>query len=94
MRDQGNAAVAPAPGTADHRMQRVLLLELVANPPAEPESIEALAASLREPAPEVRAAAEALAAAGLASTAGGHVQASESALYFDALWPAGAATSR
>jgi hypothetical protein len=94
MHDQGNGPPAPAPGTPEHRTQRALLLELVACPPPAPESFEALAAALREPVDAIRAAARALASAGLVCCAAGSVHAARCAVYFDALWPAGEATRR
>ncbi len=87
MHPQGYGPAPPASGTIANVVQRVLLLELLADPPAEPESIHELAVRLREPVGRIRAAAAALEAAGLADRARGRVRASASARYFDALWP-------
>jgi hypothetical protein len=78
---------APAAGTPEHRTQRLVLLELLVDPPAALEPLDQLAARLEEPAAAVRAAGAALAAAGLAVQAGEYVGAAATALYFDALWP-------
>ena len=48
MQDHRNAGAPPEPGTPEHRMQRVLLLELLTDAPPEPEALAALAARLRE----------------------------------------------
>jgi hypothetical protein len=79
--------LAPPDGTPEHRTQRLVLLELLVDPPPLLESIEELAARLGEPAGAVDAAGAALEAAGLAVRDGDCVGAGMAALYFDALWP-------
>jgi hypothetical protein len=78
---------APDVGTPEYRTQRLVLLELLVDPPEALEPFDELAARLKEPAAAVRAAGAALAAAGLAVQAGECVGAAASARYFDALWP-------
>jgi hypothetical protein len=78
---------APDAGTPEYRTQRLVLLELLVDPPAALEPLDELAVRLREPAAAVRAAGAALAAAGLAVQAGECVGAAATARYFDALWP-------
>ena len=87
MQDHRNAGAPPEPGTPEHRMQRVLLLELLTDAPPEAEALTALAARLREPVEPVASAAAALAAAGLAELARGRLAAAAPARYFDVLWP-------
>jgi hypothetical protein len=67
--------------------QRLLLLELLVDPPAEGDEIAKLAAALGRPATAVSAAAAALARAGLAEYHDERVRATETARAFDALWP-------
>ena len=78
---------APAWGTEAHRLQRLVLLELLVDPPAEPEPLSKIARRLEEPLAAVAVAAAALARAGLVAYAGDHVAASASARYHEALWP-------
>ena len=80
-------ATAPVPGTPEHRTQRLVLLELVVDPPRVPERLDDLASRLAEPADEVRAAGAALEAAGLAVQEDDAVAAAGPARYFEALWP-------
>jgi hypothetical protein len=79
--------MAPAAGTPEHRTQRLVLLELLVDPPRVPEPIDELAARLNEPADAVRDAGVALETAGLAIGAGDDLAAAAPARYFDALWP-------
>jgi hypothetical protein len=78
---------APAPGTPEHRTQRLVLLELLVDPPQVPERLDELADRLAEPAAAVRAAGAALEAAGLAVREGDALAAAVPARYFEALWP-------
>jgi hypothetical protein len=78
---------APDADTPEYRTQRLVLLELLVDPPPVVEPFDQLAARLEEPAAAVRAAGAALAAAGLAVQSGECVGAATAALYFDALWP-------
>jgi hypothetical protein len=80
-------ATAPAPETPEHRTQRLVLLELVVDPPDVPERLDELADRLAEPVEALRAAGDALAAAGLAVRAGDTLAAAPPARYFEALWP-------
>jgi predicted transcriptional regulator len=80
------AAIA-SPGTAAHDDQRLLLLELLVDPPPEGDALVDLAAALERPVEAVAAAAEALERAGLAERREGRVRAMPTALAFDALWP-------
>jgi predicted transcriptional regulator len=84
--DSRLAAIA-SPGTAAFDDQRLLLLELLVDPPADGDAIAELAVVLDRPADAVAAASAALARAGLAESAGDRVRASPAALAFEALWP-------
>jgi predicted transcriptional regulator len=79
-------ALAP-PGTEAFDDQRLLLLELLVDPPAEGDTIAELATALGRPAAAISTAAAALARAGLAERHDDRVRASETARAFDALWP-------
>jgi DNA-binding IclR family transcriptional regulator len=79
-------ALAP-PGTAAFDDQRLLLLELLVDPPPEGDAVAELAAALGRPERSVVAAASVLARVGLAERRGRRIRASPSALAFDALWP-------
>jgi hypothetical protein len=68
-------------------MQRLVLLELVVDPPDVPERLDELADRLAEPLEAVIAAGRALEAAGLAVHAGDTLAAAPPARYFEALWP-------
>ncbi|HWK28310.1 MAG TPA: hypothetical protein VNS09_17230 [Solirubrobacter sp.] len=78
---------APIPGSREHRLQRLVLLELLVDPPAVPERIADVARRLNEPLAGVAEAVAALARAGLARRQGDCVAASALARYFDVLWP-------
>jgi predicted transcriptional regulator len=84
--DRHLAAIAP-PGTAAFDDQRLLLLELLVDPPPDGDAIADLAVVLDRPVDAVVTAAAALARAGLAESAGERVRASPTALAFEALWP-------
>jgi hypothetical protein len=84
--DRRLAAIA-SPGTAAFDDQRMLLLELLVDPPRDGDAIADLALVLDRPAGAVAAAAEALVQAGLAARAGDRVRATPPALAFEALWP-------
>jgi putative intracellular protease/amidase len=75
------------PGTQAFDDQRLLLLELLVDPPAEGDTIAELATALGRPAAAISTAAAALARAGLAERRVERVRASEAARGFDALWP-------
>ena len=76
-----------APGTSAFEHQRLLLLELVVDPPAGGERIADLAVALELPRAAVRTAAAGLVRAGLAELARGRLCASAPAQAFEALWP-------
>jgi hypothetical protein len=80
------AAIA-SPGTAAYDDQRLLLLELLVDPPSEGDAMPDLAAVLERPAVAIAAAVAALTRAGLAEARDDRVRASPTALAFDALWP-------
>lgn len=79
-------AIAP-PGTAAFDDQRLLLLELLVDPPEDGDAIADLAAVLGRPEGAVVAAASVLARVGLVERRGPRLRASPTALAFDALWP-------
>ena len=68
-------------------VQRLVLLELVADPPARGDPLAELAARLRQPFADVAEAVETLRGLGLAEREGDVVRASPAARAFDALWP-------
>ncbi len=72
-------------GTYD--AERLVLLELVADPTVQGDTAGQLAARLHMPLVAVDHAAEALARSGLAVRDGYVIRASTAALRFDALWP-------
>jgi DNA-binding transcriptional ArsR family regulator len=77
---------APPAGSAAHRLQREVLLELLTASAGE-SSIGELASRLDAEITTVRSAATALGDAGLAEVRGEAVSAAPAAIYFDALWP-------
>jgi hypothetical protein len=84
--DRRPGAIA-APGTAAFDDQRLLLLELLVDPPEDGDALADLAAVLGRPERAVVAAASVLARVGLAERHGRRLRASPTALAFDALWP-------
>jgi hypothetical protein len=76
-----------APGTVAFDDQRLLLLELLVDPPADGDALADLALVLGRPERAVAAAAAVLARVGLAERRGRRVRATPTALAFDALWP-------
>ena len=83
-----------SPGSPQYRIQRAVLLELLTDAPPAGNSISALAVRLHEDQDNVRAAAAALAAAGLAEIEHDVVIATTAAAHFDALWPITIATGQ
>jgi hypothetical protein len=75
------------PGTAAFDDQRLLILELLVDPPDGGDRFEALSVTLVRSVPALRRAAVALARAGLATVERDRVMASPAAVAFDALWP-------
>ena len=84
--DRRLAAIA-CPGTAAYDDQRLLLLEILVDPPAGGDVLSDLGAVLDRSPGAMEAAAAALERAGLAERRAGRVHASPAALAFDALWP-------
>jgi hypothetical protein len=84
--DRRLAAIA-SPGTAAHDDQRLLLLELLVDPPPDGDALVDLAVALDRPEEAIAAAAAALDRAGLAERTEGRVRATPTAVAFDALWP-------
>jgi hypothetical protein len=76
-----------APGSRRFDDQRLLLLELVVDPPADGEPLDLLATRLGRTRAAIVAASKVLERAGLAERAGGGLRASACALAFEALWP-------
>jgi hypothetical protein len=79
--------VAPY-GACGHEAQRVLLLELVIDPPEAGEPLDALERRLRLPPAVLRSALRALEAAGLARSRGEQAWPTVAALSFETLFPA------
>jgi hypothetical protein len=77
----------PAPDSADHRAQRIVLLELVVCPPTEGDRLDELIDRLDLPPDSVEPAVTALELVGLAEREGDVVRASLAANYFEHLWP-------
>jgi len=84
--DRRLAAIA-SPGTAAYDDQRLVLLELLVDPPPEGDAVADLAVVLDRPPAAVSAAVAALGLAGLAERLEERVRATPTALAFDALWP-------
>jgi hypothetical protein len=76
-----------APGSRRFDDQRLLLLELVVDPPADGEPIDLLAARLGRSRAAIVAAGKVLQRAGLAEIGAGGLRASAPAWAFEALWP-------
>jgi hypothetical protein len=80
-------AALATPGTTDFDDQRLLLLELLVDPPEAGDALAEVAASLGRPQPAVAAAGAVLVGVGLAERHGDRIRATTTALAFDALWP-------
>ncbi len=78
----------PPPGSREHHLQRMALVELLTAPPPGRDDLPGLAARCREPLREMRRAVDALVAAGLAERAGDVAWATVPALHFEALFMA------
>jgi hypothetical protein len=87
VRSDHHAGALASPGTVEFDDQRLLLLELLVDPPAEGDAITKLATVLGRSAAQISTAAAALTDAGLAECRDGYVRASGTARAFDALWP-------
>jgi hypothetical protein len=77
----------PEPSSPEFRAQRIVLLELVVDPPAAGDHLDDLRARLGLPRETVEPAAIALQLAGLAERRGDIVRCTFAATYFEYLWP-------
>jgi hypothetical protein len=84
------SADAPVPGSGAFRVQRAVLLELLVDPPAAGDPIDALPRRLGAAPAEIAAAVAALVDAGAAETRAGFVSASAPAWYVASLGLVGA----
>jgi len=87
MHGHRTAPVAPAAGTLANQAQRLVLLEVVVDPPARGDRLADLPRRLDLPAFAIHDAVAALERAGLVDRHGALIRASAAALYFEALWP-------
>ncbi len=88
-RIEGWPAGVARPGTPAHEAQRRLILELAIEPPTAGERPEDLARVLGLSPIAVKAAADALVAAGLAERRDGRLFPSRATRALEALWPLG-----
>jgi hypothetical protein len=79
--------VPPAPGTAAHRLQRAVLLELLCLRDEADADMAELAKFVETEPLRLRAAVAELVEAGLAEADGDAARATAAARYLDALWP-------
>jgi hypothetical protein len=86
-RSPGWPEAIAAPGTTAYDDQRLLMLELLVDPPAGGDRLEALSSRLERGVPALRDAARALAGAGLATVSRDRIAATPVAVALDALWP-------
>ena len=77
----------PDPTSREYEAQKLVLLELVVDPPATGDRIEALGTLLELTRADLEAAVKSLAGVGLAYRCDGVVLATEAATYFEHLWP-------
>ena len=75
------------PGTVEFEAQRLLLLELLVDPPPGGDPLGRLAQTLRLGMRDLRAAAVTLERSGLAQMRDERLEPSPTARAFDALWP-------
>lgn len=89
MQDDPNPplADAPSPRSAAYRAQKLVLRELVVDPPAEGDALSVLIERLEIEPRVARMAVDGLVRAGLAEQQSGLVRASCPARYFEFLWP-------
>jgi hypothetical protein len=87
MHDQPNAGPqAPAPGTREYEVERIVMLELALTPPPYVEDIGSLSAKLEESRADVEAALDALTAVGLTARDETDAWATPAARYCEALF--------
>ena len=86
-RNGGPPGGLPDPFGTQYRAQKILLLELVVDPPPERDRLDDLIERLGLPLGSVAPAALALAAIGLVRGDGEVLRASPPAPYFEYLWP-------
>jgi hypothetical protein len=89
MQDQRNGRAPcelPDPESRAYAAQKLVLLELVVDPPAAGDRIDTLCAVLKLARDDIVAAVDSLSAVGLAHRRGDAVFASEAARYFEHLW--------
>ena len=77
----------PEPQSRQYENEKLLLLELVVDPPTAGDLVEDLSAVLGLTCEELAAAAAALTVAGLAERRGDRVISTYAAKYFEHLWP-------
>lgn len=80
-------ADAPSPKSAAYRAQKIVLRELVVDPPTEGDPLSVLVERLGLEPGIARTSVDALVRAGLAERENGMVRASRPARYFEFLWP-------
>jgi len=86
-RNGGRPIRLPDPYSLEFRAQRIVLLELVVDPPADGDRLGALMERLGLPPGAVEPAVAALEVIGLARLREGVVRATPPARYFEHLWP-------
>jgi predicted transcriptional regulator len=77
----------PHPGSLEYTTQRLVLLELVVDPPAGGDRFDELCETLGLADVDADEAVAALAVAGLVERRADAVRASQAARYFEHLWP-------
>jgi len=86
-RNGGPPSRLPDPDSIQFRAQRLMLLELVVDPPRSGDPLSELVRLLAVPGSSIEPAITALELAGLAQREGDVVRATASARYFEYLWP-------
>lgn len=86
-RNGGPPSRLPNPYSLEYRAQRIVLLELVVDPPADGDRLGALMDRLGLPPEALEPAVAALEVIGLARLREGVVRATLPACYFEHLWP-------
>jgi hypothetical protein len=77
----------PDPGSLEYSAQRLVLLELVVDPPATGDQLDALCETIGLADVDALDAIEALTRTGLVERRAGVVLATRAARYFEHLWP-------
>ena len=85
--NRGPSPRLPEPCSRQYELEKLVLLELVVDPPRDGDAVDDLAAILGLAHDELDGAVTALAVAGLAQRQGDRVVATEAARYFEHLWP-------